>query len=144
MKKRGKFFTIEAASILLVLLSCIWGVSSAQGAMGDNPLIDEMVLLDRAFMDVVSAVAVGSGHRVLNALEPMHGTMEKTHEAIHSGVVKLSKNQKRIDEFAKMDEAFHNNLEKLEDAARKENKDAMISITKKLLDGCVNCHKIFK
>jgi hypothetical protein len=117
---------------------------SAQAALGDNPLIDEMVLLDRVFMDVVSAVAVGNGNRVVSALEPMHGTQQRTHEGIHSGKVKIPKNQNRLGEFVKMDEAFHHNLERLAAAARKDNKGDMLSITKTLLDGCVNCHKIFK
>ena len=46
---------------------------------GGNPLIEEMVKLDAVFRDVVSAVAMSEGHRVHEALETMHGTMEKTH-----------------------------------------------------------------
>ncbi|KWT76796.1 cytochrome c [Candidatus Magnetominusculus xianensis] len=142
MKERGRFVWIGL--VLLVLLTGGFHVLSAGAAVGDNPLVDEMLILDGVFKEIVSAVAVGSGSRVVNALEPMHGTREKTHEGIHSGKVKIPKNQKRIGEFVKLDEEFHHNLEKLAEAARKENKDAMLSITKKLLDGCINCHKTFK
>lgn len=111
---------------------------------GSSPLIDEMIILDNAFQKVVSAVALGDGERVYEALESMHGTMEKTHKGLHEGMVKLPKNAGREKEFIKRDKAFHANLERLAEAGQKNDQAKMLSLTKTLLDGCVNCHGEFR
>jgi cytochrome c556 len=109
-----------------------------------NPLIEEMVALDGVFRDVVSAVAVGDGHRVHEALEKMHGTMEKTHEGVHHGTVTLKKNAHRMNDFVAQDKQFHGKLEHLAKAAHKNDGNAMLSLTKDLLDRCVKCHRDFR
>ena len=88
---------------------------------GANPLIEEMLTLDRAYRDIVSAVALGDTDAVHKALETMHGTMEKTHEGIHAGTVTLHKNADHITEFKTMDIAFHAKLEALSRAAHHKN-----------------------
>ena len=82
-----------------------------------NPLIEEMVILDRVFREVVSAVSVGDGARVHLALESMHGTMEITHEGVHSGSVRIPQNSDRLNDFMRMDKDFHGDLEALALAA---------------------------
>jgi cytochrome c556 len=111
---------------------------------GGNPLIEEMMILDTAFREIVSAVAVYDGNRVRKALEPLHGTMEKTHAGVHEGAVRIPKNADRVQEFVKMDKQFHRDLESLAGAAGKNDKKAMLDLTKKLLDGCVSCHQGFR
>ncbi len=111
---------------------------------GKNPLIEEMVILDRVFREVVSAVSLGDGARVQTALESMHGTMEKTHEGVHSGSVRIPRNSDRLDEFLQMDKEFHGNLEALAQAGHAGDQQTMLVLTKKLLDGCVTCHRTFR
>lgn len=111
---------------------------------GPNSLISEMRILDGVFREVVSAVALGDGAAVHKALEAMHGTMEKTHEGVHSGAVRIPKNADRLEEFVKMDKGFHSDLEKLAHAAHMNNSKSMLDLTRKLLDGCVNCHQTFR
>ena len=111
---------------------------------GGNPLIEEMVALDAVFRDVVSGVAVSDGHRVHEALEKMHGTMEKTHEGVKHGSVTLKKNANRMSEFVEQDKQFHRKLEELAKTARKNDGSAMLSLTKDLLDRCVKCHRDFR
>ena len=111
---------------------------------GGNPLIEEMVALDAVFRDVVSAVAMSDGHRVHEALEKMHGTMEKTHEGVKHGTVTLKKNADRMKDFVAQDKQFHGKLEDLAKAAHKNDGNAMLSLTKDLLDRCVKCHKDFR
>jgi cytochrome c556 len=111
---------------------------------GGNPLIEEMVALDAVFRDVVSGVAVSDGHRVHEALEKMHGTMEKTHEGVKHGSVTLKKNATRLNEFVEQDKQFHAKLEDLARAAHKNDGSAMLSLTKDLLDRCVKCHRVFR
>jgi hypothetical protein len=102
-----------------------------------SPLIDEMMKLDDVFKDVVSGVALGDGGRVHKALEAMHGTMEKTHEGVHHGTVKLKKNADRMAEFVSLDKKFHEKLEHLAEAGHKNDQKVMLNLTKELLDGCV-------
>lgn len=117
---------------------------SGAASQAGNPLIDEMLKLDAAFREIVSAVAVSDGARVHQALESLHGAMEKTHEGVHQGMVKIPKNADRVKEFVAMDKAFHAKLETLAEAARKNNERAMVKLTKELLDGCVRCHRQFR
>ena len=109
-----------------------------------NPLIEEMIALDAVFRDVVSGVAMSDGRRVHEALETMHGTMEKTHEGVKHGSVTLKKNANRLSEFVEQDKQFHGKLEDLARAAHKNDVNAMLSLTKELLDRCVKCHRDFR
>jgi hypothetical protein len=111
---------------------------------GANPLVEEMRTLDLAYRDIVSAVALGDSARVHRAVESMHGTMEKTHEGVHSGTVTTPRNAARIKDFVKMDKAFHEKLESLDRAAQRNNQREMLRTAKLLLDGCVQCHQLFK
>jgi cytochrome c556 len=115
-----------------------------QISRGENPLMEEMIILDGVFREVVSAVSLGDGARVHTALESMHGTMEKTHEGVHSGSVKIPRNSDRLNEFVQMDKEFHVNLEALAQAAHANNQQEMLVLTKKLLDGCIHCHRTFR
>jgi len=111
---------------------------------GVNPLIEEMVKLDAVFREVVSGVVLDDADRVRKAVESMHGAMEKTHEGVHHGTVKLPKNAGRIEDFVRQDRQFHAGLESLAEAAGKHDRDAMLRLTKKLLDECVQCHRDFR
>jgi cytochrome c556 len=131
----------------LFLLSYPSPASSAQAdhpRKGPNPLIEEMMTLDRVFRDVVSAVSLRDNEGVHKALESMHGTMEKTHEGVHTGSVVIPKNAKRIKEFVQMDRDFHEKLESLAGAAHRNDQKKMLLLTKQLLDGCVQCHEMFR
>lgn len=107
-------------------------------------LIEEMRALDAAFREIVSAVAVGDGHRAAVAIEGMHGKMEKTQEALGRGEVRLRKNASRLKEFERMDKEFHEGLASLGRAAHSGDSQKMAALTKKLLDGCVSCHAVFR
>ena len=109
-----------------------------------SPLIEEMLQLDAVFRDVVSGVAVGDGVRVHEALEKMHGAMEKTHEGVSHGTVTLKKNADRMKDFVEQDKQFHAKLEDLAKAAHRNDGNAMLSLTKDLLDRCVKCHRDFR
>jgi len=147
MKKTLKGIGI---TLTVLCLSCLPKVASAARNAGpaahtdSNPLIGEMLILDKTFREVVSAVALGEGGRVHKALESMHGTMEKTHEGVNSGTVTLPKNPRNVEEFVRLDSEFHANLERLDSAALRDAPAKMLLLTKKLLDSCVGCHKNFR
>lgn len=156
MKKEGRKFVLAALILAVTLLPAALYAghhpngeeadshSSGKVTHSENPLIDEMIKLDGVFREVVSGVAMGDGPRVYEALEAMHGTMEKTHEGVNSGKVTIKKNADRLKEFVKMDKDFHETLETLAHAAHDGDHDRMLNITKTLLDGCVECHRSFR
>ena len=109
-----------------------------------NPLIEEMRTLDVAFRSIVSAVALDDAGGTRTAIASLHGTMEKTHEGIHAGTVVVPKNRDRLPEFIKRDHKFHEMLEALDRAAERNHSQEMLRITKLLLDGCVQCHRVFR
>lgn len=115
-----------------------------QVSTGANPLNEEMVKLDHVFREVVSGVALDDADRVRQAVESMHGAMEKTHEGVHHGTVRLPKNADRLEDFVRQDVLFHGDLEKLATAAGKNDREAMLLVTKRLLDQCVACHREFR
>jgi cytochrome c556 len=147
--KRG--FSLVAVLSLLVLPAVAGGqehhvhdTATAPTGPSDDPLIEEMVKLDAVFHEVVSGVSLGDGARVHRALETMHGAMEKTHEGVHHGKVKIPKNSGRVKEFVNLDKKFHSKLDTLATAAHKNDQHAMLKLTKELLDGCVQCHRMFR
>lgn len=147
--KRG--FSVGVVLSLMVLPVLVAGqehhmhdTATSSSGLSGNPLIDEMVKLDAVFRDIVSGVSLGDGARVHQALEAMHGTMEKTHEGVHHGTVKIPKNAARVKEFVDLDKKFHARLETLSEAAHKNDQQAMLKLTKELLDNCVQCHRTFR
>ncbi|MBF0609161.1 MAG: cytochrome c [Candidatus Magnetobacterium sp. LHC-1] len=132
-----------AALFLFVAVQASWGHQNREEHAA-SPLLEEMVKLNSAFTEIVSGVALGDAERVHKALEPLHGTLEKTHEGIKTGSVHIPKNQHNIKEFVKLDREFHKDLEKLAVAAQQNNQEAMLKLTNKLLGGCVNCHRKFR
>lgn len=153
--KKGlkKIAAISALTVLTGLPAVVSAQSShdhsghahaAQASTAANPLIEEMLKLDKVFREVVSAVALGNGEGVHTALHSMHGAMEKTHEGVHSGTVRTPKNADKVEEFVKMDKEFHANLESLAMAGHRNDKKEMLALTQKALDGCVSCHQTFR
>jgi cytochrome c556 len=142
---RTETFRGAVAAILALALTALPGLFQPMSADAQgNPLIEEMLILDKVFRDVVSGVALGSGEAVHKALHAMHGTMEKTHEGVHAGAVKLPKNADRMEEFVAMDKKFHQDLESLAHAAHMNDQEQMLALTKTLLDACVRCHQKFR
>jgi cytochrome c556 len=144
-------FSLVVVIALMVLPTLLCGqerpgqdAATAPAVHDENPLIEEMTKLDTVFREVVSGVSLGDGARVHKALETMHGTMEKTHEGMHHGTVKVPKNAARVKEFVDLDKKFHARLESLSAAAHQNDQQAMLKLTKELLDGCVQCHRTFR
>lgn len=141
---KAAFITAVLAATPFVAGAVDHSQHKASSPADSGALVEEMRALDAVFREVVSAVALGDGNRVHHALESMHGKMEKTQEDLHSGKVSLRKNASKAAEFEKMDKDFHAKLEALGKAAHKGDGKGMTELTKKLLDGCVSCHKKFR
>ena len=147
--KSGLFFALFLSVVVSpVPVFCqehhVHETGSVSSGPGGDPLKEEMMKLDGVFREVVSGVSLGDGARVHRALVTMHGTMERTHEGVHSGTVKIPKNAGKVKEFVDLDKKFHARLETLAVAAHQNDQRAMVKLTKELLDGCVQCHSRFR
>jgi hypothetical protein len=90
--KKSSFLKAAAISALLISITPFAAESAehshhmASGnaaSAGSSALIEEMKALDAVFREVVSAVALGDGHRVHLALEACTARWKKTQEALH-------------------------------------------------------------
>lgn len=113
---------------------------------GNMAFNEKMIRLNRAFRDITTAVVVGDGERVEKVIESLNstGVMEKSRDAIQEGRITLKKNPEKIQEFIQFDLELQQNLSALLQSAKSDNGQKMASITKKLIDNCVNCHTLFK
>lgn len=143
-----KRFLLASLASLIIGAPALAGFAGAEAAEkappAQSPLKDEMQTLNAVFQQVVTAVSLGDGEAVTRALHAMHGKEEKTAEALHSGAARPPKNADRLDEFERLDGKFHGNLDLLASAARKNDRQKMLALTKRLLDACVECHSAFR
>jgi cytochrome c556 len=109
-----------------------------------SPLVAEMTVLDSVVREMVSAIAQADGTHVSQSIKPLRGTMEKTQQALHAGTLSLPKNSNRLDDFQRSHDSFHAQVEALDRAGNRNNVEAMLMITKQLLESCVTCHRTFR
>lgn len=115
-----------------------------ESVTADIPFVGAMNNLDASIKEIVSAVVVGDSTRVLVAVEAVYGIMDKVHASVRAGSVKLRKNAGKTEEFTRMEREFQGKLEKLADAAKKNNWEMMVSQTKEIIGTCARCHQQFK
>ncbi len=135
-----------AISLLMLLCAAITAHAETGKTLPANPLIEEMRLLDNVYASIVNAVALNNPVEVLEAIERLEtsGAMEKTASALSAGAIKTPKNSDKLADFTRFDKEFHANLASLAKAARAKDQPRMLSFTKKLLDGCVKCHRTYR
>ncbi len=109
-----------------------------------SPLAAEMKALENVMRDMVSAIADADGVLVVKAVDSMREPMEKTHQAMRAGTVSLPKNGDRMDEFQRSYDSFHAHIEALGRAGTRNNVEAMLMLTKQLLENCVTCHRTYR
>jgi len=107
-------------------------------------LVDEMRTLDEVFRDIVSNVVLGNNEAVVATFDHMHGKREMTEEALGAKKLHLPKNPDKVVLFKKLDGEFHGDMRMLERAARKNDRDKMLTITQRLLGRCVACPDTFR
>ncbi len=109
-----------------------------------SPLAAEMKVLEDAMRDMVSAIADADGVIVVKAVESLREPGEKTHQALRAGTISLPKNGDRMDDFQRSYDSFHAHIEALGRAGSRNNVEAMLALTKQLLENCVACHRTYR
>lgn len=110
-----------------------------------NLIREEMIALDSAFKVAMDAVVLNQPGRILPAFQETNALRVEVERAVKGGAkIELPRNQKRFREFVRMDNKFHQDLELLFKAAKKNNMGLVQRQTHRLLDACVRCHRIFR
>ena len=137
---------IISAVVSMALCSAAM-VNAEEGATvpaSDNPVKAEMRLLDMAFKNLIDSLILNNPQAIEEPFHEVHMAKATTEAALKRGEVKLPKNSNRMKEFVHMDEQFHGKLEALIEASRKGDMKAVQDVTHKLLNGCVQCHNMFR
>jgi len=110
-----------------------------------NLIREEMIALDSAFKVAMDAVVLNQPGRILPAFQETNALRVEVERAVKGGAkIGLPRNQKRFREFVRMDNKFHQDLELLFKAAKKNNMGLVQRQTHRLLDACIRCHRIFR
>lgn len=118
--------------------------SQQHGAGVENPLKEEMRLLDLAFKNLMDSILLNDPKGIEGPFHEVHHAKLKTGKALESGGITLPMNPDRIKSFKEMDERFHETLEGILKAAGAKDMDAVRKKTHEALDGCVQCHSMFR
>jgi len=143
LKRILKAFSLTVMLLFAGHLAAAAPANQAQRSAA-NPLITEMTMVETAVRDTVSAIAQGDTGRVAKSIESLREPMQKAQQALQAGAVSLPKNGDRLDEFQRSYDSFHAQVEALGRAGNRNNIEAVLMITKQLLESCVTCHRTFR
>ncbi|MBK7583076.1 MAG: cytochrome c [Myxococcales bacterium] len=120
------------------------GAAASAVPAGLNPVQNEMRLLLDAMRDTVTGIANGKVTTVPESLHKVHAAKEATAAALKAGSYKPPKNPDQIARFVELDEAFHGDLEKLVEAASKNDVPGTGRALGQALSSCQGCHEQFR
>jgi len=118
--------------------------AAAETAPTDNPVKNEMRLLDAAYKNLLDSILLDTPEAIEPPFHEVHRAKMATEKALHAGRLVLPKNSDKLGEFVEMDEAFHEKLKKLLGVARKKDRKGIQDSAHEILDGCVKCHSRFR
>lgn len=110
----------------------------------ESPVKTEMRLLNAAFINLIDSLVLNNPQAIEEPFHEVHKAKANTEEALKKGELRLPKNGDKIKQFVRMDEQFHRKTEAMLAAARKGNMRMVQNMTHKLLNGCVQCHRMFR
>lgn len=118
--------------------------SQQHGAGVENPLKEEMRLLDVAFKNLIDSILTNDPKGIEGPFHEVHHAKLKTEKALESGGITLPRNHDKMKAFKEMDGRFHETLEGILKAAVAKDMEEVRKKTHEALDGCVQCHTMFR
>lgn len=109
---------------------------------GANAVQTEMRMLECALQLVVTAIGRNDLAAVPPAIATLHAAKEATEQALHAGAYKPLNGD--VAAFAALDEAFHDSLVTLVQAAAANDHAATAAAMATVLGGCQGCHATFR
>ena len=138
----GKNFTRGILAFCLMSIAVPGAVRAASAE--SNPLKEEMMLLDRAYKNLIDAIALNKPGIIEGPFQEFLNAKPKTDDALKTGKITLPKNNDRMMMFEKLDEEFHRNVKILMESSKKGDMRMVQGMAHKLLNGCIHCHANFR
>ncbi|MBI5560432.1 MAG: hypothetical protein HY883_04095 [Deltaproteobacteria bacterium] len=110
----------------------------------ENPLKEEMRLLDGAYKTLIDAIALNNPGIIEGPFQEVLDAKPRTEDALKSGNIKLPKNNDKMLMFESLDEEFHRNVKVLMESSKKGDMKMVEMMAHKLLNGCIHCHGNFR
>ncbi|MBI3179119.1 MAG: cytochrome c [Deltaproteobacteria bacterium] len=104
----------------------------------------EMQALVAALQTAVASIGAGDVREVAHTLHRVHEARNATEKALHSGAYKPPQNAAKLADFAKLDTAFHHELERMVGASGKNDVQGTAVALGAALGQCQGCHALFK
>src|SRR3990172_2141043 len=110
--------------IAFVVLSSLAAYAEEQQTSpeAESPVKAEMRLLNAAFINLIDSLVLNNPQAIEEPFHEVHKAKANTEEALKKGELKLPKNGDKIKQFVRM----------------------VQNMTHKLLNGCVQCHRMFR
>jgi len=109
-----------------------------------NPLQAEMRALTKVVQLAIVAVANDQLSLIPPAFAQLHGAREKTQSALEAGAFQLPQNADNVEGFVAMDDAFHEQLAGLLQAAKADDLAAASRQLGGLVQGCTSGHQSYR
>lgn len=139
---RKNFLFAVVFAVMVGFAPPVW--PQPHGSETENPIKAEMRLLDLAFKNLIDAILLNDPSGIEGPFHEVHHAKLKTEKALEGGGITLPKNADKIKSFKEMDEKFHQTLEGILKAAGKKDMEAVRKKTHEALEGCVQCHSMFR
>lgn len=111
---------------------------------GTNVLQHEMRLLNTAMRNTLTLIANDQLEGIPAQIKKVHPARQLTVKAIEKGAYTPPKNGDDMQGFKRADDAFHQDLKGLLEAAKQDDLEAATDHYGKLVDGCTSCHTKFR
>lgn len=143
----------RSAATCLVLLATIAascdhdhqsGHEHAEPPPAENAVQNEMRLLHAAMLESVTAIANDDLGAIPPALHRVHEARAATEAALESGRYRPPRDADHVEDFVRLDEAFHAELERLVLAARANDSERTAQQLGAVLSRCSGCHSRFR
>ncbi|MGM0577101.1 MAG: cytochrome c [Myxococcota bacterium] len=109
-----------------------------------NAVQQEMRLLDDAMGEILTLIANDALHGIPERLERVHPARQLTATAIEQGVYAPPARSDDVEGFVDRDDAFHEDLKALLQAAKKDDLEAATDAYQGLVEGCTDCHTTYR
>jgi len=116
----------------------------AAAAAPANPVQAEMRALHDATRDWVTAIADNDLARIPPGISRVHAARQVTEQALLKGEYRPPKASDDVAGFTRQDEAFHDELVKLLEAARASDLPRATRQLGVVLEGCTTCHQKYR
>ena len=140
---RARFVIMIAIALLVGAPAMIIALEDGKKATDAPPLVQEMIVLDDVFRDILSAVMLGDGHSVSKYIQSLN-MIKNPDEAERSLEGRRGISYAGKADYKKLHREFRADMTALMQFANENDGGAMLRLSKKIIDDCYYCHQAFR